>query len=48
MDSADLRALFEPTGEVIDCKVFRDENGRSKGFGLVRIVDPATFEGRPI
>jgi RNA recognition motif-containing protein len=40
MDSADLRALFEPTGQVTDCKVFRDQDGRSKGYGLVRIIGP--------
>jgi RNA recognition motif-containing protein len=40
MDSADLRALFEPTGQVTDCKVFRDQDSRSKGYGLVRIIGP--------
>lgn len=39
----DLRALFEPYGEVVNARIITDrESGRSRGFGF---VDMANEEG---
>lgn len=39
----DLRALFEPYGEVVNTRIISDrESGRSRGFGF---VDMAEAEG---
>ncbi|MCB9531091.1 MAG: RNA-binding protein [Myxococcales bacterium] len=39
---ADLRAAFEPFGEVTDAKVITDrETGRSRGFGFVTFSNPS-------
>lgn len=35
LDDNKLRELFEPFGRIISCKVMRDENGNSRGFGFV-------------
>lgn len=40
VDSRDLREIFAEVADVCDAIVFRDERGRSKGFGLVRIAGP--------
>lgn len=38
--SEDLRALFEPYGEVESTRIITDrESGRSRGFGFVDMVD---------
>ncbi len=38
--SEDLRALFEPFGEVENARIVTDrETGRSRGFGFVDMVD---------
>lgn len=40
LQEADLRALFEPFGEVSSAKLIIDrETGRSKGFGFVEMAD---------
>ncbi|GAA4341216.1 hypothetical protein GCM10023149_53310 [Mucilaginibacter gynuensis] len=40
LQEADLRALFEPFGEVSSAKLIIDrETGRSKGFGFVEMPD---------
>ncbi len=42
LGEAELRALFEPFGEVSSAKVIADrETGRSKGFGFVEMPDNA-------
>lgn len=42
MTSDDLKAAFEPVGEVVEAIVISDKmSGRSKGFGFVTMVDDA-------
>lgn len=36
-----LRELFEPFGEVVEAKIARELNGRSRGYGFVTMRDPA-------
>jgi polyadenylate-binding protein len=40
VDDDKLRAEFEPFGTVTSCKVMRNENGTSKGFGFVCFSSP--------
>ena len=40
VDDDKLRAEFEPFGTVTNCKVMRNENGTSKGFGFVCFSSP--------
>ena len=38
---ADLRAVFQPFGEISSIKVMADRRGRAKGFAYVEMADPA-------
>ncbi|MCZ7556678.1 MAG: RNA-binding protein [Bacteroidia bacterium] len=45
MTDDDLRAAFEPYGEVSSARVLRDkETGRSKGFGFVEMPNDSDAE----
>lgn len=45
MSDDDLRAAFEPYGEVSSAKIIRDrETGRSKGFGFVEMTSDEAGE----
>ncbi len=45
VDDHQLRAAFEPFGEVTDAKVINDrETGRSRGFGFVTFADAQAGE----
>jgi RNA recognition motif-containing protein len=45
MTDDDLRAAFEPYGEVSSARVLRDkETGRSKGFGFVEMPNDSDGE----
>ena len=35
LDDDKLKDLFDPYGKIVSCKVMRDENGNSRGFGFV-------------
>lgn len=43
---ADLKALFEPFGEVVSCSLVLDKNsGKSKGFGFVDMLNRTDVDG---
>ena len=38
---SDLRTLFESIGAVVECHLFKDFEGRSRGFCVLRMVGDA-------
>jgi hypothetical protein len=38
---SDLRTLFESIGTVVECHLFKDFDGRSRGFAVLRMMGDA-------